>query len=262
MKKQFLCALLAGAALLTACGRNIPPESVPEPDSTPSAGSSMPASTPGSMADAASALPAGVPELWQRLSGIWEAEDRSSFVFFSPDHTFWEGILYSDALAVYQPEQLEDRPGEEECVLTLYTPGMDSETYSYDEMRIRLTIDYEDAETEREIELALDGQDDVTYHYLAKDFDELNAVSVEPGGTTDPLSQEQVDQVCQQLGVPADLAVEVTQSEPYYWEAGDAWLVGVTVMQGDQVVAGAAVDQTTAELMTDIWTYSPDNGMG
>lgn len=70
------------------------------------------------------------------------------------------------------------------------------------------------------------------------------------------LSNEQLKRVCEQLGVPDELNVEISQDAPVYWEAGECWTIYVTVYHAGAMVAAANVNLDTAEPVKDIWQYT------
>lgn len=75
--------------------------------------------------------------------------------------------------------------------------------------------------------------------------------------TFDPLTSEQLSSIRKSLGVPDGSDIFITQSDPFYWEGGECWLTHVTITSDGATVAGASVDASTGELVTDILTYSP-----
>lgn len=74
---------------------------------------------------------------------------------------------------------------------------------------------------------------------------------------TAPLSQQTLEDVSRDLGVPENLAVEIEQSNAFYWDAGGRWLVQVDVYYQGEMVAGVAVDATTGEHVRNIYMYTP-----
>lgn len=71
-------------------------------------------------------------------------------------------------------------------------------------------------------------------------------------------SDEDLQEIAAALGVPEDVNAVVTVSgDPYYWDAGQRWLVNVEVYQDGKFVAGASVDRDTKEPIRDIYTYNP-----
>lgn len=91
------------------------------------------------------------------------------------------------------------------------------------------------------------------------DFTFLDMLSEMPNETDNAsaLSNEQLKRVCEQLGVPDELNVEISQDPPVYWEAGECWTIYVTVYHAGAMVAAANVDLDTAEPVKDIWQYTP-----
>ena len=71
------------------------------------------------------------------------------------------------------------------------------------------------------------------------------------------LSTEQLEAIKTNLNVPADLNVDIEQSEPTYWGAGGCWVTYVTYSYGGRTIAAAAVDSDTGELLKDILVYTP-----
>ena len=92
----------------------------------------------------------------------------------------------------------------------------------------------------------------------AEEYSKLYGMEKNLEGTYQRLSftQEELDTIKADLGVPDDLEVTVTQSEPYYWSAGGCWLVSVDIKQGEQWVAGASINPMTMEAVRDILRYS------
>lgn len=72
-----------------------------------------------------------------------------------------------------------------------------------------------------------------------------------------PLTDEELAEISRELNVPEDLEVEITAGEQFYWEGGDAWLTGVSVLHDGETVAAANVNVDTKELATGILTYTP-----
>lgn len=82
------------------------------------------------------------------------------------------------------------------------------------------------------------------------------AVPLEGNDAQSSFTQSELEGISSSLKVPESLDAEITQSEPYYWEAGERWLVQITITYQGETVAGAAVDATTGELIRNILTYS------
>ena len=71
-------------------------------------------------------------------------------------------------------------------------------------------------------------------------------------------SDNELRSIAASLGVPKNADVDIrVEGGPYYWQAGQRWLVNVTVYKGDKYVAGAAVDRDTREIVRDIYNYNP-----
>lgn len=77
-------------------------------------------------------------------------------------------------------------------------------------------------------------------------------------GKNQPLSDEMLQEISSSLGVPDDLDVEFKQYDRYYWEGGCRFLIEVNIYYEGEVVAGAAVDADTGELIRNIYNYSGD----
>lgn len=70
-------------------------------------------------------------------------------------------------------------------------------------------------------------------------------------------SKESLETIKINLGVPEDMDVGITQSPPYYWDAGQRWLVQVDIYdKNNQYLAGAAFDAKTTEICKNIYMYS------
>lgn len=82
------------------------------------------------------------------------------------------------------------------------------------------------------------------------------AIPLEGNDAQSSFTQSELEGISSSLKVPESLDAELTQSEPYYWEAGERWLVQITITYQGETVAGAAVDATTGELIRNILTYS------
>ena len=97
--------------------------------------------------------------------------------------------------------------------------------------------------------------------YSDVDIDELVAETAGNTGEDENsvgFSDEDLQGIAASLGVPEDVNVEVTVSgDPYYWDAGQRWLVNVEVYQDGNFVAGAAVDRDTKEPIRNIYNYNP-----
>ena len=74
-------------------------------------------------------------------------------------------------------------------------------------------------------------------------------------------SSAQLKELAQSLGVPEDLDVEIRQSEPYYWDAGERWLVQVDISQNG-AYAGAAFDASSLEMVRSIYLYNGESSAG
>ena len=72
------------------------------------------------------------------------------------------------------------------------------------------------------------------------------------------LSDDQLAQIKQALGVPRILDVQVSVSNRSYWDAGERWLIQVSFYHNGEMVAGASVDADTLELCRNIMVYSGD----
>ena len=93
---------------------------------------------------------------------------------------------------------------------------------------------------------------------------DIDGLAAEAAGNTGEdensvgFSDEDLQEIAASLGVPEDVNVEVTVSgDPYYWDAGQRWLVNVEVYQDGNFVAGAAVDRDTKEPIRNIYNYNP-----
>lgn len=97
--------------------------------------------------------------------------------------------------------------------------------------------------------------------YSDVNMDELTAETAGSTGEEENsagFSDEDLQEIAASLGVPEDVDVEITVSgDPYYWEAGQRWLVYVEIYQDGEFVAGASVDRDTKEPVRDIYTYNP-----
>lgn len=70
-------------------------------------------------------------------------------------------------------------------------------------------------------------------------------------------SNEQLEAIKTKLGVPADMEVHIIQNPPYFWDAGQCWLVQVDIYdKNNQYLAGAAFDSKTMEMCKDIYMYA------
>lgn len=71
----------------------------------------------------------------------------------------------------------------------------------------------------------------------------------------------QLKQMAADLNVPDNLDVQFEQGTPYYWYAGECWLLHVDVKTNEETVAYADFDFLTGEIMTSIYTYSPSQSV-
>lgn len=71
------------------------------------------------------------------------------------------------------------------------------------------------------------------------------------------LTEEEIIAVSRSLNVPDNLEVEIKVGEPFYWQAGSAWLAHVSVVYDGKTIAAADINVDTKELATGILTYSP-----
>lgn len=70
-------------------------------------------------------------------------------------------------------------------------------------------------------------------------------------------SNEQLEAIKTKLGVPADMEVHIIQNPPYFWDAGQCWLVQVDIYdKNNQYLAGAAFDSKTMEICKNIYMYA------
>ncbi|MGI6011269.1 MAG: tetratricopeptide repeat protein [Ruminococcus sp.] len=69
-------------------------------------------------------------------------------------------------------------------------------------------------------------------------------------------TDEQLEILKENLGVPPDLNVTVTQGAPSYWDGGGRWLVAVSFYNGSEFIAGASFDPLTMEMCRNIYMYS------
>ena len=76
------------------------------------------------------------------------------------------------------------------------------------------------------------------------------------GETAGELTEADLNVIKEELMVPVDLQVETVQSEPYYWDSGEIWLVNVEFYYNGNMVAGATVDAETLEAVRNIFVYS------
>lgn len=70
------------------------------------------------------------------------------------------------------------------------------------------------------------------------------------------LSEEQLAYIKQALRVPSSLDVQLSISNRYYWDVGERWLIQVSITYNGEIVAGAAFDADTLEMVRDILIYS------
>ena len=85
---------------------------------------------------------------------------------------------------------------------------------------------------------------------LQKIWPEIPAA--EKDGSTVSFSPAQLEELAQRLGVPEDLDVEIRQSEPYYWDTGERWLIQVDVYERGKIIAGSEFDVFTLEAVGGI----------
>lgn len=69
------------------------------------------------------------------------------------------------------------------------------------------------------------------------------------------LNEQQLAQIKQWLLVPPALQVQIEQSQPYYWSAGERWIIQVTILYNGERIAGAGVDAATGKCIKDILMY-------
>ncbi len=108
------------------------------------------------------------------------------------------------------------------------------------------------AEEENVVTLTLEAASDPEERALLYGIEELLAGSYRLLWFT----QEQLQEIRTRLQVPEDAQVEITQGDPYYWQAGERWLISVGVYENGDYVAGAAFDPVTQEMCTNIFIYS------
>ena len=66
----------------------------------------------------------------------------------------------------------------------------------------------------------------------------------------------QLETIRASLSVPTDRQVDIQQSAPYYWEAGERWLIQVDFYENGNYAAGAAFDAVTGEMCSNIYMYA------
>lgn len=97
--------------------------------------------------------------------------------------------------------------------------------------------------------------------YSDVDIDELTALTVGNTGEDENsvgFSDEDLQDIAASLGVPEGVDVVVrVNGNPFYWDAGQRWLVNVGVYEDGKFVAGADVDRDTKEPVKNIFNYSP-----
>ena len=71
-------------------------------------------------------------------------------------------------------------------------------------------------------------------------------------------SNEQLEEISRELGVPDSLNVSYIQDEAFYWDEGEKYLSHVHVIYQDREVAGVQADSFTGEMVKEIYTYSSD----
>lgn len=69
-------------------------------------------------------------------------------------------------------------------------------------------------------------------------------------------SDEQLEEIAGNLGVPEDLEVKYVQDEACYWDEGERYIAYVHVLHQDKEVAGVQADSFTGEMVKEIYTYS------
>ena len=108
---------------------------------------------------------------------------------------------------------------------------------------------------ENQVAVSMDGGpngDDanVVFYVNLKDY------SYEYSYMEDGLSEEQIASIRGQLGVPSDPEITCEQSEKYYWDTGERWLIYVSFVKDGKTVASADVDAETEEFIRNILNYS------
>ncbi len=73
------------------------------------------------------------------------------------------------------------------------------------------------------------------------------------------LSDEQLKRVCEQLGIPKELNVEISQESPVYWKVGECWTIYVTVYYDGAMIAAANVNSETAVGIRETWIQEDVN---
>lgn len=74
-------------------------------------------------------------------------------------------------------------------------------------------------------------------------------------------NEEELRAICDSLGVPRDLDVQITQGKPYYWEAGEIYRTEIEIYHNGEMIAAALVNSRTGELAGAIYMYS-DSHLG
>lgn len=75
-------------------------------------------------------------------------------------------------------------------------------------------------------------------------------------------SDEQLEEIAGNLGVPEDLEVKYIQDEACYWDEGERYITYVHILHQDKEVAGVQADSFTGEMVKEIYTYSSDMQTG
>ena len=73
---------------------------------------------------------------------------------------------------------------------------------------------------------------------------------------SDYFTDDQIEEIRASLGVPEDMPMEVEVSDPYYWDGGDINLCQVDFYIGEDYIAGAACEEGTANVVSNIYVYS------
>lgn len=73
------------------------------------------------------------------------------------------------------------------------------------------------------------------------------------------LSDEELDGIRKELGVPDSLSVTVEQYGPYYWEAAERWYLQIAVYSNNKKIAGVDIDAKTGEWLKGMYKYGELN---
>ena len=85
------------------------------------------------------------------------------------------------------------------------------------------------------------------------DWSTQKIINVCGGGNRDYLDWKYLSDVKKTFKIPDSILIRTVLEEPYYWDAGDCYIINVSFYQNDTLIASAGCDYNTGELVREIY---------